>query len=204
MATQRPAKPSTPVRFRSSPLDCPGPARLDGTQCCHNGGTYADHTRRRGPPPRQASRGRAGDLLRGVCAQSVGPLSRGARQARRPQRDLRPVRLRWGRHRAREGPLCRCGGSRWAAQRSVTLFVYTSAFYAAADSADRSHGRATEVLTAASSLITSDHVLVESWTLILSTWWWCFRGAFLERRTRWPGDGRDGLTRRPRRRMADR
>ena len=48
----------------------------------------------------------------------------------------------------------------------MTLFVDTSAFYAAADSADRSHGRATEVLTAASSLITSDHVLVESWILI--------------------------------------
>jgi uncharacterized protein len=48
----------------------------------------------------------------------------------------------------------------------VTTFVDTSAFYAAADSGDRSHVRATEVLGAANSLITSDHVLVESWILI--------------------------------------
>jgi uncharacterized protein len=46
------------------------------------------------------------------------------------------------------------------------MFVDTSAFYAAADSGDRSHLRATEVLGAGNSLITSDHVLVESWILI--------------------------------------
>jgi uncharacterized protein len=48
----------------------------------------------------------------------------------------------------------------------LSTFVDTSAFYAAADSADRSHARATEVLSAAEMLITSDHVLVESWTLV--------------------------------------
>jgi uncharacterized protein len=48
----------------------------------------------------------------------------------------------------------------------VTLFVDTSAFYAAADSSDRSHARATDVLAAADSLVTTDHVLVESWILI--------------------------------------
>jgi predicted nucleic acid-binding protein len=48
----------------------------------------------------------------------------------------------------------------------VTVFVDTSAFYAAADSGDRSHARATEVLSAADGLITSDHVLVESWILV--------------------------------------
>jgi uncharacterized protein len=48
----------------------------------------------------------------------------------------------------------------------VSVFVDTSAFYAAADSADRSHVRATEVLSTADSLITSDHVLVETWILM--------------------------------------
>jgi predicted nucleic acid-binding protein len=48
------------------------------------------------------------------------------------------------------------------------LFVDTSAFYAAADSGDRSHYRATEILGASDRLITSDHVLVETWMLIRS------------------------------------
>jgi predicted nucleic acid-binding protein len=48
----------------------------------------------------------------------------------------------------------------------VTLFVDSSAFYAAADAGDASHRRATEVLGAGESLITSDHVLVESWLLL--------------------------------------
>lgn len=48
----------------------------------------------------------------------------------------------------------------------MTLFVDTSAFYAAADSGDRSHSRATEVLGGGDALLTTDHVLVESWILI--------------------------------------
>lgn len=48
----------------------------------------------------------------------------------------------------------------------MTVFVDTSAFYAAADSGDGNHVRATEVLSAADTLLTSDHVLVESWVLI--------------------------------------
>jgi uncharacterized protein len=48
----------------------------------------------------------------------------------------------------------------------LSLFVDTSAFYAAADSGDRSHARATAVLGAGDALVTSDHVLVESWLLI--------------------------------------
>ena len=48
----------------------------------------------------------------------------------------------------------------------MTLFVDTSAFYAAADSGDSSHRRATEVLGAGERLLTSDHVLVESWILV--------------------------------------
>ena len=48
----------------------------------------------------------------------------------------------------------------------MTLFVDSSAFYAGADSGDRSHARAREVLGAGMSLVTTDHVLVESWLLI--------------------------------------
>lgn len=48
----------------------------------------------------------------------------------------------------------------------MTLFVDSSAFYAAADAGDASHRRATAVLGSGESLITSDHVLVESWLLL--------------------------------------
>ena len=48
----------------------------------------------------------------------------------------------------------------------MTLFVDSSAFYAAADAGDKSHRRATEVLGAGEPLVTSDHVLVESWLLL--------------------------------------
>ena len=48
----------------------------------------------------------------------------------------------------------------------MSLFVDTSAWYAAADRSDRSHRPATAVLGAGEALVTSDHVLVESWLLI--------------------------------------
>ncbi len=48
----------------------------------------------------------------------------------------------------------------------MTLFVDTSAFYAVADTSDRSHERAKRVLGAGEPLVTSDHVLAESWLLI--------------------------------------
>lgn len=48
----------------------------------------------------------------------------------------------------------------------MTLFVDSSAFYAAADVGDSSHRRATAVLSSGEGLITSDHVLIESWLLI--------------------------------------
>jgi uncharacterized protein len=78
----------------------------------------------------------------------------------------------------------------------VTTFVDTSAFYAAADSGDRSHIRATEVLGAANSLITSDHVLVESWILIRARggrtaaerFWEGVRGGLAAVETVLPGD----------------
>jgi predicted nucleic acid-binding protein len=47
----------------------------------------------------------------------------------------------------------------------LTLFVDTSAFYAAADRSDRSHERAKRVLGAGEPLVTTDHVLAESWLL---------------------------------------
>ncbi len=48
----------------------------------------------------------------------------------------------------------------------MSLFVDTSAWYAAADRGDRSHERATQVLGAGEPLVTSDHVLVETWLLL--------------------------------------
>jgi predicted nucleic acid-binding protein len=48
----------------------------------------------------------------------------------------------------------------------VSLFVDTSAWYAAADRSDASHHRAKAVLKAEESLVTSDHVLVETWVLV--------------------------------------
>ena len=48
----------------------------------------------------------------------------------------------------------------------MTLFVDTSAFFALADTADRYHVRARELLRAKDALLTTDHVLVESWRLM--------------------------------------
>lgn len=48
----------------------------------------------------------------------------------------------------------------------MSLFVDTSAWYAAADRSDRSHRRATGVLATEEPLVTTDHVLVETWVLL--------------------------------------
>ncbi len=48
----------------------------------------------------------------------------------------------------------------------MSLFVDTSAFYAAADSGDQAHLRANELLGVEQQLVTTDHVLVETWSLI--------------------------------------
>jgi predicted nucleic acid-binding protein len=48
----------------------------------------------------------------------------------------------------------------------LTLFVDTSAWYAAADSGDSHNSQAKEVLGAVEPLVTTDHVLVESWLLL--------------------------------------
>jgi uncharacterized protein len=47
----------------------------------------------------------------------------------------------------------------------LTIFVDTSVFYAAVDRADRGHPRAVAVLDTREPLMTTDHVLVETWLL---------------------------------------
>jgi predicted nucleic acid-binding protein len=48
----------------------------------------------------------------------------------------------------------------------MSLFVDTSVWYAAADSSDSSNARAKAILAAGESLVASDHVPVETWTLL--------------------------------------
>ena len=48
----------------------------------------------------------------------------------------------------------------------MSLFVDTSIWYAAADSSDRSNARSKAILRSGETLVTSDHVLVETWTLL--------------------------------------
>ena len=48
----------------------------------------------------------------------------------------------------------------------MSLFVDTSAWYAAADAGDIDHARARAVLSRGEALVTTDHILVESWMLL--------------------------------------
>lgn len=48
----------------------------------------------------------------------------------------------------------------------MAIFVDTSALYAAADLDDTSHARAVAALSTGDTLVTSDHALVETWTLL--------------------------------------
>ena len=48
----------------------------------------------------------------------------------------------------------------------MSLFVDTSIWCAAADSSDRSNARSKAILKSGETLVTSDHVLVETWTLL--------------------------------------
>ena len=48
----------------------------------------------------------------------------------------------------------------------MSLFVDSSAWYAAADRCDRQNSRAKQLLITDEPLVTSDHVLVETWRLI--------------------------------------
>jgi uncharacterized protein len=48
----------------------------------------------------------------------------------------------------------------------LTLFIDSSAFYASVDTGDSAAERARAVLASGEPLVTSDHVLVESWLLL--------------------------------------
>ena len=48
----------------------------------------------------------------------------------------------------------------------MTSFVDTSVWYAAADSGDVANSRAREILGSGESLLTTDHILIETWTLL--------------------------------------
>jgi len=48
----------------------------------------------------------------------------------------------------------------------MSLYVDTTVWYAAADSGDRSNARAKQLLAAENRLVTSDHVLLETWMLL--------------------------------------
>lgn len=48
----------------------------------------------------------------------------------------------------------------------MSTFVDTSAFYAAADRGSSDHDRARTTLAEADRLVTSDHILLESWSLL--------------------------------------
>ena len=48
----------------------------------------------------------------------------------------------------------------------MSLFVDTSIWYAAADKSDSSNSRAKTILASGEPLVTTDHVLAETWTLL--------------------------------------
>lgn len=48
----------------------------------------------------------------------------------------------------------------------MSLFVDTSIWYAAADSSDRSNLRAKAILKSGEPLVTTDHILIETWVLL--------------------------------------
>ena len=50
--------------------------------------------------------------------------------------------------------------------RPMSLFIDTSIWYAAADSGDHSNSRSKTILREGEALVTSDHVLVETWSLL--------------------------------------
>jgi predicted nucleic acid-binding protein len=48
----------------------------------------------------------------------------------------------------------------------MSLFVDSSVWYAAADTSDVSNARAKEILSGEDALVTTDHVLLETWALL--------------------------------------
>lgn len=78
----------------------------------------------------------------------------------------------------------------------MRLFVDTSAFYAALDRSDQDHARATAILSDGNRLVTTDHVLVESWRLtrkrlgreVAERFWGILRGGQAVVESVLPGD----------------
>ncbi len=78
----------------------------------------------------------------------------------------------------------------------MSLFVDTSAFYAITDTGDQAHARAVELLSAGRDLLTTDHVIVETWSLIsvrgghaiAERFWAAVRGGLATIETVLPGD----------------
>ena len=70
----------------------------------------------------------------------------------------------------------------------MSLFVDPSAFYAAIDKGDRSHVRARRALGGVDSLVTTDHVVIETWSLLQKRLGWEVAERF------WSGI-RDGVAR---------
>src|SRR5262249_5765101 len=102
-------------------------------------------------------------------SEACSPGRRAARAGGRPYGGVQPWRLRRIGHRQPRGSVHRRGRCRdtpAAAGRAVTLFVDTSFWYAAADAGDRSNQRCRRVLSAGEGLLTTDHVLVETWILL--------------------------------------
>jgi len=62
----------------------------------------------------------------------------------------------------------------------VTLFVDSSTFYAAVDSGDGAHARAARILGSGEALVTSDHVVAESWSLVAKRLGWRVAERFSE------------------------
>ena len=48
----------------------------------------------------------------------------------------------------------------------MSLFVDTSIWYAAVNSSDKDNARAKKILKTSEALVTTDHVLIETWTLL--------------------------------------
>lgn len=69
----------------------------------------------------------------------------------------------------------------------MTLYVDTSAWYAVIDADDASHSRAAATLSSGERLLTSDHVVVETWWLLRRRLGWRVAERF------WTGLGPSGV-----------
>jgi predicted nucleic acid-binding protein len=137
----------------------------------------ADQARQEEEQAQEALRRQLGDRGAGARLRGAGPLGaarpprgaargdrvRGADQDRRDRRSLRGRRPRLRRGPAPQRPR---GDRLRPGDGRGSLFVDTSAFYALTDDSDQAHARATELLAVEERLVTTDYVLLETWTLI--------------------------------------